>query len=120
MLLGFIKELKKAAIVTKILHEKLRIEFIPHFYHPSKNPYHPLSKMNRSSEMAIYGPSLFYISDIFMNKDLVITPVQKERDQIFKVFIMNHFPADSDLIGEIGAKEIDSLNTYCKGLTLKN
>ena len=55
-----------------------------------------------------------------MNKDLVITPVQKERDQIFKVFIMNHFPADSDLIGEIGAKEIDSLNTYCKGLTLKN
>ncbi|MFM9983871.1 MAG: hypothetical protein ACKVOK_01475 [Flavobacteriales bacterium] len=55
-----------------------------------------------------------------MNKDLEIKPVQKERDEIFKIFILNHFPADSDLIGEIGAREIETLNLFYKRLTLKD
>ncbi len=55
-----------------------------------------------------------------MNKEVEISPVQKDRDQIFKVFILNHFPADSDLIGEIGTREIEALNLSYKRLTLKN
>ena len=55
-----------------------------------------------------------------MNKEVEISPVQKDRDQIFKVFILNHFPADSDLIGEIDSREIEALNLSYKRLTLKN
>jgi hypothetical protein len=55
-----------------------------------------------------------------MNNDIEIYPVRKDREQILKIFILNHFPADSDLIGEIGSGEIELLNSSYKRLTLKN